>query len=234
MRVAGPRVNDRPVNLAQATVVGQFVMLLTTLIEDSESARILNPQSQVNVTGIDPLLDRRTHHCHLRKTITYRMLRRNVFLAFLALTLSSCNLLRGKCTYEIRSLDAAGEVSENGAQLAAVQITLSENRGSIQATSMQWLVIGPTLKGHVLSAALKDASDPSVVRLDLPLATADRPEISQGATSTREGVNFGGIHDLLVAGRGIVELQTDMPSRPTVTIVLVANRIGDWVRPYCS
>ncbi|HMG69582.1 MAG TPA: hypothetical protein VK544_00605 [Gemmatimonadaceae bacterium] len=162
------------------------------------------------------------------------MLRRNVLLAFLALTFTGCNLLRGKCTYEIRSLDAAGEVSENGAQLAVAQVTLSENRGSIQATSMQWLVTGTTLKGHVLSASLKDASDPSVVRLDLPLSSVDHPEISQGATSTREGVNFGGIHDLLAAGRGIVELQTDDPSHPTVTIVLIAHRIGDWVRPYCS
>jgi hypothetical protein len=70
--------------------------------------------------------------------------------------------------------------------------------------------------------------------LDLPLATADRPQISEGAMSTREGVNFGGIHDLLAAGRGIVELQTDMPSSPTVTILLIPHRIGDWIRPNCS
>jgi hypothetical protein len=77
-------------------------------------------------------------------------------------------------------------------------------------------------------------SNPSVVRLDLPLETADRPEISQGFISTREGANFSGIHDLLAAGRGIIELQTDDPSRPTVTVVLIAHRIGDWTRPNCS
>ena len=162
------------------------------------------------------------------------MIRRNVLLAFLALTSTGCDLLSGKCTYEIRSLDAAGDVIENGSALATAQITLSENRGTIQATSMQWLVTGTTLKGHVLSAALKDASDPTVVRLDLPLSSVDRPEISQGATSTREGVNFGGIRDLVAAGRGIVVLQTDLSSSPTITIVLVAHRIGDWVRPNCS
>jgi len=46
---------------------------------------------------------------------------------------------------------------------------------------MYWLLTGTTLKGHVLTASLRDASDLSIVRVDLPLASADRPEISQGA-----------------------------------------------------
>ena len=173
----------------------------------------------------------------LRRNVLFALsalIRRGVLLALLPLSVSGCELLSGKCTYEIRSLDAAGSVSENGAELAAVQVTLSEDRGSIQSTGMQWLVTGTTLKGHAVSAALKDMSNPSVVRLDLPLETADRPEISQGFISTREGANFSGIHDLLAAGRGIIELQTDDPSRPTVTVVLIAHRIGDWTRPNCS
>lgn len=162
------------------------------------------------------------------------MRRRNVLCPLLALTLSGCNLVGGKCTYELRSLEGAGTINENGAELAAAQVTLSEQRGSLNATGLYWLVTGTTLKGHVLSAALKDASDLTQVRLDLPIASAERPEISQGAVDTRAGANLGGVHDLLAAGRGVVELQTDTPSRPTVRISIIAHRIGDWVRPYCS
>ena len=31
-----------------------------------------------------------------------------------------------------------------------------------------------------------------------------------------------------------IELQTDNPSQPTVTMPLAATSVGDWVRPYCS
>src|ERR1700730_18520036 len=159
---------------------------------------------------------------------------RNAFFPVLALVFAGCNLLNGKCTYEVRSLVAGSSINESGAELVSAQITLSENRGSLQGTSIYWLLTGATLKGHVLSAALNDASDLSVVRLDLPLASVDRPEISQGVADTRGGANLGGIHDLLAAGRGVIELQTDMPSRPTITLALVAPSVGNWIRPYCS
>ena len=151
-----------------------------------------------------------------------------------ALALSGCNLLSGKCTYEIRSFDGAGSVSDAGSELATAEITFSEQRGSLQSQSMYWLVLGPSLKGHVLSASFKDASDLSRVLLDLPLATVDRTEISQGAVGTGTGANLGGFHDILAAGRGIVELRTDLSSRPTVLIPITATNSGDWIRPYCS
>jgi hypothetical protein len=159
---------------------------------------------------------------------------RNAFYPLLLLAFSGCNLLSGKCTYELRSLDAAGTINENGAELVSAQITLSEERGSLQDTSMQWLLTGSTLKGHVLVASFKDASDLSKARLDLPLASADRPEIGQGFFDTRAGANLGGIRDLLAAGHGVIELQTDIPSRPTITLPLTATRQGDWIRPNCS
>lgn len=159
---------------------------------------------------------------------------RNAFYPFLAISFAGCNLVTGNCNYELRSLDAAGVVNENSAELASAQITLAEQRGSLNSTSFQWLLTGATLKGHVLSAAFKDASDLSVVRLDLPLASAERPEISQGAVDTRTGANLGGVRDRLAAGRGVIELQTDMTSSPTVTLPLTAHNIGDWIRPNCS
>ena len=158
----------------------------------------------------------------------------HVLLPVAALAFSGCNLFSGKCTYELRSLDAAGQINQNGASFAAAQLTLSEQRGSLQGQSIAWIVTSDALKGHVTSASFKDSSNPSQVLLDLPIASADRPEISQGTASSSMGANLGGFHDILAAGHGIIELQTDNPSQPTVTMPLAATSVGTRVRPYCS
>ena len=150
------------------------------------------------------------------------------------LALSGCNILSGRCTYEIRSIEGIGTASEGNVPLASAQVSLSEQRGSIQSQSIYWLVTGDALKGHVTSASFKDAANPSQILLELPLASADRAELTQGAASTGTGDNLGGFHDIIAAGRGIVELQTDTPSHPTLQIVLAATNDGDWIRPYCS
>ncbi len=159
---------------------------------------------------------------------------RYAFYPVLALTISGCNLFSGRCTYELRSLEAAGSITESGAELVSAQILLSEERGSLSSSSMYWLLTGESLKGHVPSAALEDASNLSKVLVDMPLAGTDRAEVSQGAADTRAGANLAGIHDLLAAGRGVIQIQTDIPSRPTITLPLAPTNAGDWVRPYCS
>jgi hypothetical protein len=158
----------------------------------------------------------------------------NVFYPFAALALFSCNLVSGKCTYEIRATDATGQINQNGAQFATAQVTLSEQRGSLQGASINWLVTSDALKGHVTSASFKDSSDPSQVKLNLPLAAADRPEITQGSAGSVTGANIGGFRDIIVAGHGMIELQTDLSSQPTVTVPLTPTTSGDWIRPYCS
>jgi hypothetical protein len=157
-----------------------------------------------------------------------------VFYPFAALAISGCNLVSGKCTYEIRTTNAAGQIDQGGAQFAAAQVTLSEQRGSLQGASVSWLVTSDDLKGHVTSASFKDSSNPSQVRLNLPLAAADRPEITQGSAGSITGADIGGFHDIIVAGHGMIELQTDMSSQPTVIVPLTPTTTGDWIRPYCS
>ena len=139
----------------------------------------------------------------------------------------------GSCNYEVRDLDASTTISESVGVADSAQVRLEENRGSINGTSMSWLVTGPTLKGHVLSATFKDAADLSTARLDLSVAPSNRPEITQGVADTRSGANLGGVHDILASGRGVIQLQTDDPSRPTVTFALAAKNVGDWIRPNC-
>jgi hypothetical protein len=162
------------------------------------------------------------------------MRRSTTIYQLIALVCSGCNLLGGRCTYEIRSLEASGVFQQNASTLADARITLSEQRGSLQGQSISWLVTSTDLKGHVTAAAFKDSSNPSQVLLALPVASADRPEITQGATGSGDGANLGGFHDIIAAGRGVIELQTDIPSQPTVTIQLIPTTVSDWVRPYCS
>ena len=157
---------------------------------------------------------------------------RYLFYPLLTFAFGSCRVF-GSCNYEVRDLDASSTISESGAVADSAQIRLEENRGSINGTSMTWLVTGATLKGHVLSASFRDAADLSTVRLDLPLAPAAQAEITQGSAETRSGANLGGVHDILASGRGVIQLRTDDASRPTVTFALAAQNVGDWIRPNC-
>jgi len=139
----------------------------------------------------------------------------------------------GNCSYEVRDLDASAMISENIGAADSAQVRLEENRGSINGTTMTWLVTAPTLKGHVLSASFRDAADLSQVRLDLPLATTAQAAITRGSADTRSGANLGGVHDILASGRGVILLQTDDPARPTITFALATLNVGDWFRPNC-
>lgn len=153
--------------------------------------------------------------------------------ALIVFAISGCNLLSGRCTYELRSFDGDGHALINGTEVATGHVNLSEERGSIVRQTFTWSVTG-SLKGHVTSASFKDSSDPSHVLLDLPILSADRTPIVEGAADTRDGAPLGGFHDILVAERGVIELQTDQAATPTVTIPIGTTNASDWVRPYCS
>jgi len=173
---------------------------------------------------------RRVSPANLGYLIVMRL--RYLFYQLLTIALVGCSAF-GSCSYEVRDLDASTTISENVGVPDSAQVRLEENRGSINGTMMSWLVTAPTLKGHALSAAFKDAADLSTVRLDLGLAPTGQVEITQGLADTRSGANLGGVHDILASGRGVIQLQTDDPSRPTVTFALAAHNVGDWFRPNC-
>ena len=161
------------------------------------------------------------------------MISRRLSLPTVALVLSGCALLNGRCLYEIRGVQGAGQVDEAGAPLASAQVTLSEQRDQDPNKSFYWAITGPSLKGHVQSAVLKDAAD-SHVMLTLNLADASRPVISENEVSTRSNTDLNGFFDVLVAGRGRIELQTDQPAHPTIVIPITVTSRTDWTRPYCS
>ena len=159
------------------------------------------------------------------------------FLPFALIAMSSCSYF-DRCTYEIRSLQASGHAVENGVEMVAVQMTVSEQRETDPNKSIYWLITGDNVKGHVVSASFKDSSDPSRVLLSMPISSASQATISEGARSeTTDAVDLSGFFDLVSAGRGIVEIQTDfygIDGSPVITVPVTVTSKQDWVRPNCS
>ena len=159
------------------------------------------------------------------------------FLPVALIAISGCAYY-DRCTYEIRSLQASGRAVENGVELVALQMTVSEQRETYPNKSIYWLLTGDNVKGHVVSAAFKDSSDPSHVLLALPVSSASQATISEGARSeTTDAVDLSGFFDLVNAGRGIVEIQTDfygIDGSPVITVPVTVTQKQDWVRPNCS
>src|SRR5436853_5188248 len=162
----------------------------------------------------------------------FRCMKSYITLALIAVAVSDCTLLGGKCTYELRAYNGVGNAIQGGAAAASANVNLSEQRGSIVRQTFSWTVSGG-LKGHVTSAALKDSQNPSVALLDLPLLGPDRDPILEGSADSRDGATLGGVHDILAANRGGIELKTDDAANPTVMIPIATDSAGDWIRPYC-
>jgi hypothetical protein len=154
-------------------------------------------------------------------------------LPLVAIFASNCMLLNGRCIYEIRSVQASGRVEENGTELAAGRVSQSERRDSDPEKSMYWLVTGASLKGHVTSATFRDSSDPTRALLTLDLAASDPAKITEGLVSTTTGTNLGGFFELIGANRAVIQLETNLQTRP-ITIPLTVTQKEDWTRPYCS
>src|ERR1051325_776945 len=131
-------------------------------------------------------------------------MRSYVNLAVIVVAVSGCNLVGGRCTYELRSFDGAGNAIQGGAAAATAQVQLSEQRGSIVRQTFAWTVSGG-LKGHVTSASFKDSQNQSTVLLDLPVLGPDRDPILEGTADSRQGATLGGLHDILAANRAGIE-----------------------------
>src|SRR3954464_15937511 len=101
---------------------------------------------------------------------------RQFLYPLVVLAVTGCDLLGGKCTYELRTLASSGKITDSGTDLRAATMTLSEQRGSIQGQSVYWLIWG-SAKGHVISASLHASTDPAHVLLGLQTPSAPNPGI---------------------------------------------------------
>ena len=155
-------------------------------------------------------------------------------LPLVAIVASNCMLLNGKCVYEIRSLQGSGHVFEGEEEIVRSALQLSESRESDPLKAMYWLITGATLNGHVTSATFRDSADPTRTLFTFALAASDQTKISEGSVSTRTGANVDGFFELISAGRGVIRLETDLQTRPTIIMPLEVTQRQDWTRPNCS
>ena len=146
--------------------------------------------------------------------------------------LCSCNVIAGgTCQYEMRSIEAVGQLTDGGNVLLYAKLDISEQRDFLPNKSMSWLIQGVTLKGHVTSAVLRDTNDPSQVLFTFPPASSNQPELSQGFADERLGASLSGFFDLTGAGRAVVELRTDIPGRESISVIPAVVFNNDWRHP---
>ena len=152
----------------------------------------------------------------------------------MSLTASSCSLLRGRCLYESRAVQATGSVLTSATDSASAILSEGEQRDYQPNRSFSWQILGPDLKNHVKSIALFESSTASPARYDFPVHPATTPWLSTGSVSENEGANLSGMFDLLSARNAVIRMTTDLPDKPVVTIPLSRVQKEDWSRPYCS
>lgn len=149
--------------------------------------------------------------------------------------LCGCNLLNpDACKYELRQIEATGQLLDGTNILLSVKLDVSEQRDFDPNKSMYWLLQGESLKGHVVSAVLRDMSDPSQVLFSFPPASSNQPELSQGYVEQRTGANLNGFFDLLGAGKVVVEVRSDIAGHESSSVIPGVVSRQDWNRPNCS
>jgi hypothetical protein len=73
------------------------------------------------------------------------------------------------------------------------------------------------------------------VLYELPLSPPSQLTIAEGEVSDRSGVtSLSGWYEALNANLGSIEVRTDLPDRPSITLPLRVIDAQNWTRPYCS
>jgi hypothetical protein len=147
-----------------------------------------------------------------------------MFLA-LAVILSGCGILSGRCLYELRNVNADG-----GTDVASVHLMESEQRDYQPDKNFSWQILGPALKGDVTEMTLRDATGKVVYTF--PLDPANTTQLSGGFVRLSEGAQINGFYDLLASRQATVVIVTQ--SHGTITVPLQNVMPTDWIRPYCS
>jgi hypothetical protein len=136
------------------------------------------------------------------------------------------------CTYEERSVTGFNAVIENGEEIVRAEIVVEALRGSLDWKSVNPAIRG-TLKGHVTSILLVNSASPSA-QFAIPLDPPSSPVISSGSLIQRPGdtsPDLAGLYEMIAASRAVLQITTDLPSRPSLTIPLTVTQRQDWFRP---
>ncbi|HEX6574045.1 MAG TPA: hypothetical protein VF042_03665 [Gemmatimonadaceae bacterium] len=161
-------------------------------------------------------------------------LRRFIALVIVSVSFSGCNLLNGRCLYELRNVVASGSVALTPTDSVLVELQETEQRDYEPNKDFSWQITGPSLKGHVQRIVLLPSSASSTPSFEFPLSGDNTPVLTSGFVHQSTGANINGFYDLLSSRTAIVRITTDIPGRTTVDVPLPNVQKTDWNRPYCS
>ena len=153
-----------------------------------------------------------------------------ILLGFVQVLLG-CALI-DDCTYEERSVTGFNAVIENGEEIVRAEIVVAELRGSLEWKSVDPAIRG-TLKGHVTSMLLVNSARPSA-QFAIPLDPPSSPAIASGSLIQRPGgtsPELAGLYEMIAANGAVLQITTDLPSRPSLTMPLTVIARRDWFRP---
>jgi len=152
------------------------------------------------------------------------------------LVAANCALISG-CNYETRGVTAEASVTENGTEIARGLMNAGGTRGSLNHRDLSYDITSTLLDGHIQSVRFTDANQPGVVILDLPFLQQFQPATVRGVLNQRDDAptpNLGGVFEIVASNRAILEVRTDLPLRPVVSIPFTVTIHEGWRRPNCS
>jgi hypothetical protein len=147
---------------------------------------------------------------------------------------SGCNILSGRCIYELRNVQAFGSVSLGGTDSLTANIVETEQRDSQPDKDMSWQILAPALKGHVQKIVLLESGTATTPRYEFPVAPETVSALSSGFVTQSAGADINGFYDLLASGTAVIRVTTDIPGKTQIDLVLRHVQKTDWNRPYCS
>ena len=149
----------------------------------------------------------------------------------LLLILPGCRLLRdGDCDYEQRWVLARGEATE-GTEVLFADVTAGGIRGSMNNTSFRWNVSARGIETNITSIRLVNTSQRIPALVEIPVTPTGLPFAFLGWLIQEAGAStpaLEGIFELVAANQTAIEIATDLPDRPLITILLTVESHNDW------
>ena len=162
--------------------------------------------------------------------------RRLAFALAIPFVAANCALISG-CDYETRAVTAEGSVMENGTEIARGLMNAGATRGSENGRFLSYDITSTLLDGHIQSVGFTDANQPGVIILTLPFLQQSQPATIRGVLDQRDNAptpNLAGTFEIIEGNRAVLEVTTDLPERPVVSIPFTVTQHEGWSRPNCS
>ena len=160
------------------------------------------------------------------------MLRKTLLCLLPILMLSACN---AGCSDELRGSSASGTLGTSPTRQLEAAIGVSQNRQHGNQDNISWQLATDQYVGHITSAVLYDARDPSRVVATIPITSPTMTIISQG-TSTMilaTGVKMSDVYELLRTTQAHVRATTDLTTPTEIDVALIPVVSNSWNRIGC-